>query len=109
MYYPRSGKAIPLQLSVPGGTRHEVSPIQNNPGMNGIIALNLTGSKVTKIAVFFPNERVWYPLELREPVGTASPSVGPGSAIYILGKYVYAFSIQTRGWSVLELSRLRCS
>jgi hypothetical protein len=104
MYDRRSGQAMPLQLPVPDGTRHVVLPVQSNPLQNNaIIALNLTGSKVTEIAVFDPNEEVWYPLKLREPVGMASPRVGPGSAFYNLGKYVYAFSNQTRSWSVLEL------
>jgi len=70
---------------------------------NGIIALNLTGPKVTKVAVFDPKEEVWYPLELREPVGMAIPGVGPWVVFYSLGKYVYAFSRKTRSWSVLEL------
>ena len=103
MYYPSSGKARPLQLSVPDGTRHEVSPSQLMSESNGIIALNLTGPKVTKVAVFDPREEVWYPLELREPVGRAIPVVGPWFVFYSLGKYVYAFTRKTRGWSVLEL------
>jgi hypothetical protein len=102
MYYPRLANAKPLQLSVPDGTRLEVSPVESN-GLNTFIALNLIGPKVTKIAVFDRKEEVWYPFELREPVGMANPLVGAWVVVYNLGKYVYAFSIQTRVWSVLEL------
>jgi RNA polymerase sigma factor (sigma-70 family) len=45
----------------------------------------------------------WYPLELREPVETAQPVVMNGIAVYVLGRYVYAFSASRRSWDVLEL------
>jgi hypothetical protein len=64
------------------------------------------GPKITRIAVFTFNERTWYPLDLREPVeGRVSSTVGDTEVVYVLGRYIYAFSLIAQRWDVLELPK----
>jgi hypothetical protein len=64
----------------------------------------LRGDKISRIFVFSISDWAWYPLDLREPVaGTAMPITGQSVAAYVQGRTIYAFSLETKRWSPLEL------
>ncbi|MFI5454711.1 MAG: RNA polymerase sigma factor [Isosphaerales bacterium] len=94
-----------LELSVPQGSRHAVTPILGNR----ILALTIRGPKISRIAVYTvfgrvnPTLEAWYPQELREPVDQVSVIFRSMTAAYALGRYVYAFSAKVNRWDVLEL------
>jgi hypothetical protein len=71
---------------------------------SNVVALMISGPKVTRISAANSLTGVWHTQELREPVkGTASPLVAPGVVAYGLGRYVYAYSAATQRWGVVEL------
>ena len=93
-----------LQLPVPQGARHQITPIWNR--RLPILALNVSGPNVSRIAVYAVTSKTggaWYSQELREPVDDARASVSLGAAAYALGRYVYAFSYSAKRWDILEL------
>ena len=96
-----TGETRAIELPAPAGVRHEASLIWGN----GVVAVNLKGPKISRIAVHCGSNRAeaWYPLDLREPVDNASPIVGNRSAVYVLGRDVYAFSASAKSWDILEL------
>jgi len=105
IYDKRTRGSKLLELPVPKGSRHAVTPIWGN----GILALTIRGPKISRIAVYTIYGRVdptlegWYPQELREPVDQVSVICKSMSAAYVLGRYVYAFSANAKRWDVLEL------
>ncbi len=71
----------------------------------GILALLMEGPEVTQIATFAIVSGEWITQDLREPAhGRVVPLVGPGVAVYAVGRYVYAFSQAAKRWDVLELA-----
>jgi hypothetical protein len=81
------------------------APIGISPTVGqDLLALNLNGSKITRIAVAELPSGTWHTQDLRQPVeGRASPIVGPGVALYPLGRYAYAYSTRAHRWDVAEL------
>ena len=70
----------------------------------GVVALMGVGDEIRQIAAFVPSEGRWFPIDLREPAsGKATPIVGGGQVAYPIGRRVYAFSVPTKSWDVLEL------
>jgi hypothetical protein len=68
------------------------------------VALVVRGEEIGQIATFVPKAGQWYPIDLKEPGhGEVSPIVGASQAVYAIGRHVYAFSVPTRSWDVLEL------
>ncbi len=69
----------------------------------GVVALQLKGRTITRIAAASDRSGLWRVQELREPVvAVATPIVGPGVAAYQLGDYVYAFSATAQRWDVVK-------
>jgi hypothetical protein len=69
-----------------------------------ILALDVKGSKITRIAVADLASGTWHTQDLRAPVeGHVSPILGPGVALYILGRYAYTYSARAHRWDVAEL------
>jgi len=105
VYDKRTGGSKLLELPVPDGSRHVVTPILGNR----ILALIIQGPKISRIAVYTvygnvdPSVEAWYPQELREPVDQVSVTFRSMTAAYALGRYVYAFSARSDRWDVLEL------
>jgi len=101
----RTGESKLLELPVPEGSRHAVTPIMGS----GILALDIRGAKISRIAVYTIFEAgdqrrgSWYPQKLREPVDQARAMVTTECAAYVLGRFVYAFSAHANRWDVLEL------
>ena len=82
------------------------TPIEAQPIVGpGVVALAISGPKITRIAATDDLKGTWIPFELREPVttGSAMPIVGPGVAAYGLGRYVYAFSSKAHRWDVISV------
>jgi hypothetical protein len=73
-------------------------------GPGRIVSLTLEGPRITRLFVFCTDDFTWYPQDLREPVTrTVSPITAGFVAAYSDGRYVYAFSVATKKWSVLDL------
>ena len=107
IYNRNTGRNNAIRLPVPSGAVHRVDGVQ---GVNGMVALALSGPGITRIAVYTDlnaqlNSEVegWYAQDLREPVTSASPILSGLGVAYALGRYVYAFSTATKSWDVLEL------
>ena len=95
-----------IELSASRDDPVEVTPISGQD----ILALGLNGSKITRIAVADLASGTWHPQDLRQPAeGRVSPIVGPGVAVYTLGRYVYAYSATAHRWDVAELPEGRAS
>jgi RNA polymerase sigma factor (sigma-70 family) len=98
------GTTKTLKLFETKEPRHSVSPVETN----GLVALSVVGPKITRIAVYSLNDGNWHPIDLREPVESATPNVFFNAAVYVLGRRLYGFSAvpgqkgQNR-WDVLEL------
>ncbi len=119
--YERAGNS--LIVSVPGDNRVafcnletgmtrtiELSPSKDAPvGVTAIrgaeiMALHLSGPRITRIAVVDLENATLQPQDLREPVeGNAGPLVAPGIAVYTLGRHVYAYSTRAHRWDVADL------
>ncbi len=100
IYDLETKKSAAIELAAPKDAPVEVSPLVGP----GIMALNVRGSKITRIAVADLPGGTWHAQDLRQPVeGHASPIVGPGVALYTLGRYAYAYSAQAHRWDVAEL------
>jgi RNA polymerase sigma factor (sigma-70 family) len=106
VYYPETKQAKSIRLFEDKKTPHEVQPLATP----GLVALGVKGPEITRVAVYHesvsnfgrPIAGAWYPVDLREPVDVAMPIVGPGSAIFKLGRHIYAFSSAAKRWDVLE-------
>jgi len=122
MVSPEGGKAVlsnantgdtkPLKLSGDEDHPHKISPVSENA--HSIVALGIKGPKITRLAVLSFGQPstpkgpayAWYSIDLREPVDLAVPVVRDYvSAIYYLGRHVYAFSRPAARWDVLELPK----
>ena len=98
----RTNKTQSLQLSSAQDLPLEVVPI---PGP-GVIALYLSGSKITGIAASGAFDEPWIMQKLREPYdGTIEPIAGPNIAVYKIGRYLYGFSPKLGRWDVIEMPK----
>jgi hypothetical protein len=90
-----------LRLSKSNDTRIEVTPIVGP----GVVAFALKGSRITRIAASDSVTGALIPQDLRESVeGQVVPIVGPDVAVYVTGRYAYAFSPVLNRWDVAELA-----
>jgi hypothetical protein len=100
IYDLETKKSQAIELTSAKDTPVAVSPVVGP----GIMALNLSGSKITRIAIADLASGTWHAQDLRQPAqGHASPIVGPEIALYILGRYAYAYSARAHRWDVAEL------
>ncbi len=89
-----------IELSGTKDAPLEVTPIV---GRN-VVALGFKGSKITRIAALDPDTGILYSQDLKEPMkGQAMPIVGPGVAVYALGRHIYAYSALAHRWDVADL------
>ena len=81
------------------------APLEVNTILDqNLVALMLKGPKVTRIAVADTASCTWHSQELRQPVdGRVVPIVGPGVAVYNLGRDVYAYGAEAQRWDVALL------
>jgi hypothetical protein len=105
LYDLETRKSQTLEISGSKDAPLEVTPILGK----GVLALALTGPKITRIAIADLTSGTWHSQDLREPVeGRAIPVIAPGVAVYRLGRYAYAYSVEAQRWDVAELpERLR--
>lgn len=88
-----------LDLSGPKDAPLEVAPVYSTD----ILALGLSGRKITRIAVADASTG-WHVQDLRRPAeGELSPTVAQGIAVYTSGRHVYAYGVQAHRWDVAEL------
>jgi hypothetical protein len=93
-------KSDSLELS---GTKD--APLRVTPVVaQNLIALNLSGPKLTRIAVADLVRGNWHVQELRKPIdGRAIPLVTAEVVVYTLGREVYAYGAAAQRWDVVEL------
>ncbi len=93
-------KSASLELSGSKDAPLEVTPIT----VGDLVALMLKGPKITRIAVGNTASGTWRSQDLREPIdGEAVPIVGPGVAVYAIGRNIYAYGADSDCWDVAEL------
>jgi hypothetical protein len=69
-------------------------------------ALAFEGPRITRIAAARFLDGPWYTQDLREPaLGSINPIMGTGQVIYSVGQYLYAFSTESKRWTVLEIPK----
>jgi hypothetical protein len=69
-----------------------------------LVGFAFSGPKITRIAVAEVASGTWHPQDLRQPFhGQASPTLGPGLAVYFLDHYAYAYSARAHRWDVVEM------
>ncbi len=72
----------------------------------GLVALDLKGPEVRRIAVYDIEGGKWYPQDLKEPATESSgPLVESDEVTYRIGRFFYVFSVQAKKWGILELNR----
>lgn len=98
-YSTDTGKAKSLTVAEAKDQKCEVVPIATV----GLVALQITGPKVTRIAAFSSSDGTWHSQDLREPVREAIPVVGQNMVVYTLGRRLYAFSSVSGRWDVIDL------
>jgi hypothetical protein len=100
IYDVETKKSRSLELSGTKDAPLRVTPIYGSD----VVAFNLKGPKITRIAVADTANGTWYPQDLRKPFGgQATPIIAPGLAVYSVGRDVYAYSAQAHRWDVVEL------
>jgi hypothetical protein len=92
----RSGAWKPFRL--PEGVK--AAPII----ANDTLALRLEGDNITKVAAFSAKHGEWSTCPLKEAAsGQVTPLITDGLVVYPIGNRVYAFSVESHRWGVLEL------
>jgi RNA polymerase sigma factor (sigma-70 family) len=73
-----------------------------------IVALQLQGSKITRVAVFDLESGSWLPMDLVEPAsGDVRPAyIGHGGTAYDLGRHVYTFNSERGTWDHLDIQTI---
>jgi Sigma-70 region 2 len=76
--------------------------------MNGVVGLNLKGTKITRTAVYNLRTGVWIPLDFREPVSgeVRNSNTGNGTLAYNVGRHFYTFNIQTGKLDHFDLDKI---
>jgi RNA polymerase sigma-70 factor (ECF subfamily) len=101
IYDAATNKASTVRLP---GTKE--SPLRVTPvlGPGNLISLTLGGPRLTRLHVFCTEDWRWYPQDLKQPVAESlSVTMGRTVAGYASSRNVYAFSVATKRWSILEL------
>ncbi len=98
-YSTETGKAKSLQLLRHDGAKYKVVPIVSP----GLALLHMKGQSIAQLAAFNLIDGNWHTQTLNELVDEAKPLVGPGLAVYPIGRRLYAFSATAKRWDVLEL------
>jgi hypothetical protein len=95
----RATKETPLKLNF-------FSP--PNDFRSGLVALQLAGREIRRIAAFDLKSRTWHAHDLAEPVyGQAIPyQAGDGSVAYDLGRHLYTFNSKSLAWDHLDVSAI---
>ncbi|HWE35156.1 MAG TPA: RNA polymerase sigma factor, partial [Isosphaeraceae bacterium] len=100
VYDIETRKAKSVRLTESKEAKLQVVPIRA-PNM---VPLLLKGPKIVRLAVFTFPDFEWHTHDLPEPFeGEASPIAGMRVTAYILGRRVYAFSVATMTWDVLDV------
>ncbi len=101
IYNSATNKASTVRLPGSKESPLEVVPVM---GPGNLVALHLSGPKLTRLCVFSRADGKWYAQDLKEPAAAKlSPAVGRSVAGYAQGRTIYAFSAETKRWSILEL------
>jgi hypothetical protein len=106
-----TGARRSMRLADADGPKLTVKPVAGawDAQGRGVVALEIRGPSVKRLAVaseLFYNRNstgTWYSHDLSEPVESAIPRVGSHTAVYVLGRYVYALAADAGKWDVLEL------
>ena len=70
--------------------------------------LGVRGARITQVAVFNLRSAKWAPLKLDQPVsGAVWPmSIGPQTAAYEVGEFLYIYNPKIDAWDRLDLRTL---
>ncbi|MHB1557759.1 MAG: hypothetical protein ACYC61_09785 [Isosphaeraceae bacterium] len=99
-YDSASRKSRSIELSGTKDAPLDILPIVGP----GVVALQLNGPKITRLAVLDPQQGKFYSLDLKPAAkGQAMPIVGANVAVYALGRHLCAFSARAGRWDVAEL------
>jgi RNA polymerase sigma factor (sigma-70 family) len=101
LYDRNNRKSKTLRLPVAAASGQVVTPVWADQ----IIALQIKGPKISRIAVYDIDHGRWSTHDLRELVDEAKPLVLDYMAAYKLGRYVYGFSVPRERWDVVELAQ----
>ncbi|WZO97617.1 RNA polymerase sigma factor [Isosphaeraceae bacterium EP7] len=107
MVKPRDGKFWAYSLESGVWDAYTLPPGVSKvvPVVDGKVAmLMMEGPRITQVAAFSGQSGKWIPQDLREPATKVTPIVVGGlNAVYIVGRFVYAFGVEASAWGVLEL------
>src|SRR5262245_44898761 len=95
-YDPTTRKVKSVQLNATKEHPLRITPMTGDRVQ--LVALQIHGSKVTRVAVFDLESDKWLPVDLAEPVkGDVQPVyVGHGGTAYDLGRHFYMFNAKTK-------------
>jgi hypothetical protein len=100
LYNCETKKSESLELSGTNDAPLRVTPVL----AQNLVALNLSGPKLTRIAVADLVSGTWHVQELRKPIdGRAVPLVTAEVVVYTLGRDVYAYGAAAQRWDLAEL------
>jgi hypothetical protein len=105
-YDPLTRWTASLELNATKENPLKVSFATDSENYSGLIALNIEGEHITRIAVFDLKSRTWRPQDLSEPVrGQAYPNPRNMFA-YDLGRHLYTFKTNSLSWDHLDLGAI---
>ncbi|WP_231749273.1 RNA polymerase sigma factor [Tautonia plasticadhaerens] len=81
------------------------SPLNVAPILSDrLVSLMLEGPEINRLYVFSLDDWEWHPQDLKEPAsGRLDPTMGRTVVAYTQDRSIYAFSSDSKQWSILEL------
>jgi hypothetical protein len=102
-YDPTTREIKSVQLNATKEHPLKITPMTGN--FVQLVALQIEGLKITRVAVFDLESDKWLPIDLNEPVnGDVKPVyVGHGGTAYDLGRHVYTFNAKAKTWDHVDI------
>ena len=106
-YDPVTRTAKSVQLNATKEHPLKITPVKGGDHVQ-LVALQLQGSKITRVAVFDLTSGRWLPMDLSEPVkGDVKPAyMGHGGTAYDLGQNFYTFTATTGKWDHFDVRNI---
>jgi RNA polymerase sigma factor (sigma-70 family) len=106
MIRPRDGKFAAYSVELGLWDSYTLPPDVKKvvPVISQAVAmLMMEGPRITQVAAFSAKKGWWVTQDLREPTTKVTPIIGGWNAVYVVDRFVYAYSDVTSTWGVLEL------
>jgi RNA polymerase sigma factor (sigma-70 family) len=107
-YNAATGEVKAVRLNATNDQPLWVTPLAGDAEAPQLVALGVRGARITRVAVFNLRSGKWAPLKLDQPVsGAVWPmSIGPQTAAYLVGEFLYRYNPERDAWDRLDFRTL---